>query len=146
MREQLDDDVSEVSSVFPAGFEKAAAAATAAAAAAAIATVAKVKETLTPAPAAQPPSPPPANATTKKTRPPSKAELPMGALLEDFDSDGEGNYGPAPPRPEETTKSVVTKTSGSTGRADETVAGGGRVAVGPSPPGLQVGRGCGGRS
>lgn len=66
--------------------------------------------------------------TPPNNRPRSKAEQPIGELLEDFDSDGEGTYGPGPEQQHH-------KPGAGEG---EQVAGGGRMAVGPSPPRVQV--------
>lgn len=73
--------------------------------------------------------------TPPNNRPRSKAEQPIGALLEDFDSDGEGSYGPGPEGGEEPEEQQQQP---AVGGESEQVAGGGRVAVGPSPPRVQV--------
>ncbi|CAN0031339.1 unnamed protein product [Scytosiphon promiscuus] len=68
--------------------------------------------------------------TPPNNRPRSKAEQPIGELLEDFDSDGEGTYGPGPGQHQQKV--------GSGAGEGEQVTGGGKVAVGPSPPRVQV--------
>lgn len=87
---------------------------------------------------------------SKSSRRPSKAELPMGPLLEDFDSDGNGDYGvpengttasvPAGSRDTADVGAGRPSTEGASTRTVKSaeMAGGGKVAVRPSPPSVQA--------
>ncbi|CBN76076.1 Aardvark [Ectocarpus siliculosus] len=80
-------------------------------------------------------------------RPLSRAEQPMGALLEDFDSDGEGNYGPGPGEQAAAAAVLAAAAAAAAVAAEnEQASGGGKDAVGPSPPRAQPARSRGGSS